>query len=124
MFAWVRRRLFASWREFFEHLIFLGVCVAGVANASWLWPLVGAMLLLLLGWDRYSELFVKAGKIDAEYRDLARLAHRNGHMGIGVSLYLRARTLAIVLGAKLGHDALFLVGAFIFGHAARWFWFG
>jgi hypothetical protein len=35
---------------------------------------------------------------------------------------LRARVLVIVLGAKLGHDALFLVGAFIAGHLKRWFW--
>jgi len=43
---------------------------------------------------------------------------------MGVGLYLKARTLAIVLGAKLGHDALFLVGAFVLGHATRWLWFG
>jgi hypothetical protein len=42
---------------------FLGVSVAGVANASWLWPVVGAMALLLIGWERYSELFAKAGKV-------------------------------------------------------------
>jgi len=123
MFAWVRWP-FASWTEFGEYLVFLSVCVAGVANGSWLWPGVGAMLLLLLGWDRYSELFAKAGKIDAEYRELARLAHRNGHVGIGIALYLRARMLAIVLGAKLGHDVLFLIGAFIFGHLSRWLWLG
>jgi hypothetical protein len=99
------------------------VCVAGVANASWIWPVVGAMVLLLLGWDRYRELFAKAGKVDAEYRELARLARRNGHFEIAVALYLRARLLVIVLGVKLGHDALFLIGAFIFGHVARWFWF-
>jgi hypothetical protein len=117
--AWLR--LFGSWRGFFEYVIFLGVSVAGVANASWLWPVVGAMALLLIGWERYSELFAKAGKIDADDRELA---HRHGHIGMGVGLCLKARTLAIVLGAELGHDALFLVGAFIFGHVARWFWFG
>jgi hypothetical protein len=118
------RRLFGSWGEFFEYVIFLTVSFAGFANASWLWPVVGAMALLLIGWERYSELFAKAGKIDADYRELAQLAHRHGHIGMGVFLYLKARTLAVVLGAKLGHDALFLIGAFIFGHVARWFWFG
>jgi hypothetical protein len=120
--AWLR--LFGSWRGFFEYVIFLGVSVAGVANASWLWPVVGAMALLLIGWERYSELFAKAGKVDAGYRELAQLAHSHGHVGLGFALYLRARTLAIVLGAKLGHDALFLIGAFICGHVARWLWFG
>jgi hypothetical protein len=105
-------------------MIFLGACVAGVANGSWLWPLVGALLLLLLSWDRWSELFAMAGRLDAEYRELARLAHGNGHIGMGFVLYLRARTLAIVLGGKVGHDALFLIGAFIFGHVMRWLWFG
>jgi hypothetical protein len=38
--------------------------------------------------------------------------------------YLRARTLLIVVGAKVGHDALFLAGPFLFGHATRWFWLG
>jgi hypothetical protein len=118
------RRLFKSWSEFFEYLIFMSVCLAGLLNGSWLWPVVGAMALLLLGWQRYSELFVKAAKLDADYRDLARLAHSHGHVGLGFSLYLKARTLLIVLGAKLGHDALFLIGAFICGHVARWFWFG
>jgi hypothetical protein len=31
--------------------------------------------------------------------------------------------LVIVLGAKLGHDALFLIGSFMLGHAVRWIWF-
>ena len=122
-FAWVRR-VFASWTEFGEALVLLSVCVAGVANASRLWPIIGAMVLLLLSWDRYRELFGKAGNLDAEYRKLARLAQRNGHIGIGFALYLRARMLAIVLGAKLGHDALFLIGAFFVGLAVRWFWLG
>ena len=48
-FAWVRR-VFASWTEFGEALVLLSVCVAGVANASRLWRIIGAMVLLLLGW--------------------------------------------------------------------------
>jgi hypothetical protein len=118
--AWLR--LFGSWRGFFEYVIFLGVSVAGVFNASWLWPVVGAMALLLIRWERYSELFAKAGKIDADYRELAQLAHRHGHIGMGVGLYLKARTLLFVLGAKLGHDALFLVATFAIGHVVRWIW--
>lgn len=116
------RRPFDSWTDVFEYLTFLSACVAGVFNASWLWIAIGAMVLLLLGWDRYSELFVKAGRIDAEYLALARLALRHGRTGLGVSLLLKARLVVIVLAAKLGHDALFLTGAFIFGHVTRWVW--
>jgi hypothetical protein len=109
-------------RFLFEYLTVLSVCVAGVLNGSWLWPLMGAMVLLLTGWDRYSELFAQAGKIDHEWRELAGLARDHGHIGLALGLYLRARVLVIVLGAKLGHDALFLVGAFFAGHLTRWFW--
>ena len=35
------------------------------------------------------------------YRELAQLAHRHGQIGMGVGLYLKARTLVVVLGAKL-----------------------
>lgn len=65
---------------------------------------------------------MKANNIDREYRDLARLAHQYGHKGIGFGLYLRGRTMAVVLGLKVGHDALFLTAAFIFGHVTRWVW--
>jgi hypothetical protein len=116
------RRVFANWTEACEYLTFLSVCLAGLFNASWLWPLVGAMVLLLVGWERYSELFVKAARIDTQYLVLARLALRHGCAGFGFSLLLKARLLVIVLAAKLGHDALFLVGAFIFGHVTRWLW--
>jgi hypothetical protein len=109
MLAWLPRP-FASWREFAEYLVFLSTCVAGVANAAWLWPLIGAMVLLLLGWSRYRDLFAKAGSIDAEYRDLGALAARHGLLGAAIALYARARTLLIVLGVKIGHDALFTGG--------------
>jgi len=113
---------FASWTEFVEYLVFLSVCVAGILNASWLWIVIAAMLQLLLGWSRYRELFAKAGRIDAEYRDLGALAARHGLMGYAFALYARARTLLIVLGAKIAHDALFTGGAFLFGHATAWVW--
>ena len=70
-------RPFKGWTEFFEFLVFLSACVAGVANASWLWVLVGALLLLLLGWRRWEALFVKAGDVDAEWRELGTLARRH-----------------------------------------------
>ena len=122
-FLWARR-LFGTWTEFCDYLVFVSVGVAGLAGASWLWPLIGAMVLLLIDWERYRELFVKADKIDAQYRELARLAHRIGHVQTGLGLYVRARALAIVLIGKLGLDALFLVGAFVFGQATRWVWSG
>jgi predicted permease len=118
------RRPFGGWRQFSEFLVFVGVCVAGVANASWLWIVIGALALLLLTWARWEALFAKAGKVDAEWRDLGTLARRQNVGRLGLDYYLRARTLIIVLGAKVGHDALFLAGAFLFGRAARWFWLG
>jgi len=39
--------------------------------------LVGALLLLLLGWRRWEALFVKAGDVDAEWRELGTLARRH-----------------------------------------------
>jgi hypothetical protein len=121
MRAWVRRP-FDSWTEFFEYLTFLSVSAAGVANASWLWIAIGAMVLLLLSWSRYRELFAKAAEIDREWRDLAWLmrAYKAGH---GLDLHARAWKLPFVVGVKVGHDALFLAGAFIFGHVTRWAWF-
>jgi hypothetical protein len=116
------RRVFPSWKDFVEYLTFLSVCAAGVFNASWLWPVVGAMVLLLLGWERYSELFVRAARIDVQYLVLARYALRRGHARLALSLFPKARLLMIVLVAKLGHDTLFLIGAFIFGHVMRWVW--
>jgi hypothetical protein len=117
-------RSFKGWMEFLEFLVFLSACVAGVANVSWLWVLVGALVLLLLGWRRWETLFAKAGKVDAEWRDLGTLARTHNVGWWGLEYYLRARTLLIVLGAKVGHDALFLAGAFLFGHVTRWFWLG
>jgi hypothetical protein len=83
---------------------------------------IAAMLLLLLGWSRYRELFVKAGRIDAEYRALARLADQSGQGAMAFQLYMRARLVIVVLGAKIGHDSLFMAGAYLFGIATGWFW--
>jgi hypothetical protein len=115
------RRVFASWNDFLEYLTFLSVCLTGVFNASWLWIIIGAMVLLLLSWSRYAMLFKRAGEIDREWRDLASLmrAYKVGH---GLDLYAKAWKLPFVLAVKLGHDALFLTGAFIFGHVTRWVW--
>ena len=84
------RRPFVGWREFLEFLVFLGVCVAGVANASWLWVVIGALALLLLTWARWEALFAKAGKVDAEWRDLGSLARRQNVDRYGLAYYLRA----------------------------------
>jgi hypothetical protein len=116
------RRLFASWREFAEYLVFLGVCVAGIFHASWLWVPIGAMALLILGWSRSRDLFARAGKIDADWRELAGFAHRHGKTALAFELYAKARALAVVLGAELGFDCLFMTGAYFFGMAVAWVW--
>lgn len=120
MFAWTRR-LFASWRHFGEYLIFLAVCLAGILNTSWLSIPIGAMALLLLGWSRYRDLFARADRADAEWRDLAARM-RGDNVGSGLAYYLRSKTVTLVLGIKLLHDSAFLVGAFLFGHAIAWLW--
>jgi hypothetical protein len=116
------RRLFASWREFAEYLVFLGVCVAGIFHAPYLWPVIGALVLLLLGWSRYRDLFARAGKIDADWRELAGFAHRHGKTALAFELYVRARALMVVLGAKVGFDCLFMTGSYLFGMAVGWLW--
>ena len=121
MFAWARR-VFATWTGLCEYLVFISLAVAGVANASWLWILIGAMVLLLLGWSHYRELFARAGELDARWRELAGLAHRQGKITLAFQLYTMARSLAVVLAAKLGFDCLFMTGAFLFGRAIAWLW--
>jgi hypothetical protein len=99
MFAWTRR-LFASWSEFAEYLVFLSVCLAGILR----------------------DVFARAGAIDREWRELGNLALRNEKIALGFGLYVRARALPFVLAMKIGHDCLFMAGAYLFGMAAGWFW--
>ena len=116
------RRLLASWIAVGEFIAFLVVCVAGTLRGSLLWILIAALVLLLLAWQRYEPLFIRAGALDAEYRELAYLALRHGRVDVSLRLYARARMLLTVLGAKVGHDALFLAGAYLFGVGTGWFW--
>ena len=122
VFRWVRRP-FASWTEFCEYLVFQAVCFAGVVNATWLWIAIGAMLLLLLSWPRYEVLCFRVREVDRGWRVLARLV-RAQKVGHWLDLYAQAWKLPLLLAVKLGHDALFLAGAFIFGHVIRWVWLG
>ena len=118
------RRPFGSWKEFGEYLVFLGVCVAGVFRASWLWIAIGTMLLFLLTWPRWRPLVAQAGRIDRQYMTMGRYAlKRAGLVGMALKQYMGAHHVALVLGAKWGQDALFLGGAYIFGMAMKWFWF-
>src|SRR2546421_12502297 len=72
------RRLFESWTDFFEYLVFMGVCVAGIVHASWLWIAIGAMALFLLGWPRWGELVAKA---EAWMRSIASSVSWRGDIG-------------------------------------------
>ena len=118
------RRPFGSWKEFGEYLVFLLVCVAGVFRASWLWILIGTMLLFLLTWPRWRSLVAQAGRIDRQYMVMGTLAlKRAGLIAMALKQYAGAHHVALVLGAKWGQDALFLAGAYVFGMAIRWFWF-
>jgi hypothetical protein len=91
------------------------VLAAGATNAAVrivagvLRIVIGAMLLLLLGWSRWSELIAKAGKRDASYRELARDAFARRILAVGFEMYARAHLVMMVLGAKLLQDTAFLV---------------
>ena len=115
-------RPFASWREFAEFLVFLGVCNAGIFNASWLWVVIGAMTLFLLGFSRWQATIAKAGAVDADYRELGRLAFAARLFGVGFDLYAKSHNVPLVLAAKFGVDTLILAGAFLFGRVAAWLW--
>ena len=121
MFAWTRR-LFATWTDFAEYLVFLGVCLAGVLHASWLWIGIGVMTLFLLTFPAWRHLIAKAGNIDADYRELGRLALVHRIFGTSLAMYSKAHFLAVVLGAKFLQDTLFLTGAYVFGMVIAWFW--
>ena len=114
-------RPFTSWIEVLEYLVFLCMGIAGMLDSSWLWPVNGALVLLLLRWSRFRDLFATAGRLDARYRELARL-ERASNRGTGFALYGRARLLPTVLAMKIGHDCLFTSCAFLSGLVAAWLW--
>jgi hypothetical protein len=116
------RRLFASWTEFAEYLVFIGVCFAGILHASWRWIAIGMFILFLLSWPRWWVLIAKAHSIDERYRELGRLALEHRLLGMSASFYSKARLVVIVIGGKMLHDGAFLTGAYFFGMAAGWFW--
>jgi hypothetical protein len=118
--SWIRR-LFDCWTDFFEYLVFLSACTLGLFHASWLWISIGAMVLLLLRWSRWEALFTKAAAADAEWRELGWLT-RALKAGSGLDLYARAYKLPLVVAAKLGHDFLFVGGAFAVGYLIAWAW--
>lgn len=115
-------RWFNSWIDFCELLVLVTVGVDGVCHASWLWIAIGAMLLFLLRWPRWSELIRKAGEVDANYRDRGRLAFLNGLFRQAFAMYSRARLVPLVLGATLLEDAFFLAVAYAVGMGAAWLW--
>ena len=106
MLDWLHRQ-FSSWSDVFDYLVFLVVCLAGVVHASGLWIVIGAMLLFLLSWPRWSELIAKAGKVDTDYRELGRLAFVHRLLRESLTMYSKARLVPLVLGVKFFQDALF-----------------
>jgi hypothetical protein len=70
------RRLFPSPSAIGEFLVFLGVGVAGMVQATLVWVAVAALALFLLSWSRWQPLIAKPGAVDANYRDLARDTRR------------------------------------------------
>jgi len=101
----------------------MSVCAAGMVHASWLWIVIGALTLFLVTWGRWREIFEKAKRIDRQYRVMGALAlSRAGLPGLSMRLYAKAHRVALVLGAKVGQDCLFLAVAYLLGMAANWFW--
>jgi hypothetical protein len=119
--AWTRR-LFGSRTEFFEYLVFVSVNVAGFLHAAWMWIVIGAMVLLLLDWPRWRELFAKAGTIDAEYLKRGRLAWERRVYEYVLRMFGTAYHLPLVLAGKMGFDALYLAAVFFLGHVTAWVW--
>jgi hypothetical protein len=115
------KRPFSSLRDFIEFLTFLAVSIAGVANASPLWILIGGLALFLTTWPRYAAIYARAGHVDEQWRELGSL-ERAFKVGSGWRWFARARVLPTVVLWKLGHDSLFVAGAFLVGHIARWVW--
>jgi hypothetical protein len=114
------RRLCGSWTEFFEYFVFISVCTAGIFDASRMWVPIGAMVLFLLGWPQWRELFVKGEKIDAQYREHDKLAWERRVYEYVLRICGSAYRLPLVVGGKVG--AISTSGAFfLFGHDA-WIW--
>jgi hypothetical protein len=116
------QRPFATWGEFAEFVVFLAISIAGVFGASWVWVVIGAMTLFLLGFSRWRDTIAKAGSLDVDYRELGRLAFAARLFGIGFDRYARSHNLPLVLAAKFGVDTLFLTGAFLLARVAAWLW--
>jgi hypothetical protein len=121
MRAWLAR-LFPNWTAFAEYLAFLAACVGGIVGSSW-WVgiFLPALLLTLLSWPRWRGLVGKAGKLDAEWRDLGALALQHRQPG-WFEYYARAYKLPLVIAVKFGHDTLFSAAAYIFGIVIGWIW--
>jgi hypothetical protein len=109
-FAWTR--LFRSWTEVFECLVFVAICVAGFLYASWMWNVIGTMTLFLLDWPRSGELFSQAASIDAECFQRGKLAWKQGGYVDRRQLFEGAFHLPLVLGGKAGYSVLYLTAIF------------
>ena len=93
-----------------------------IFGASWLWVVVGAMMLFVLGFSRWRDTIAKAGSLDADYRELGRLAFAARLFGIGFDMFAKSHHVPLVLAAKFGVDTLFLAGAFLFSRVIGWLW--
>jgi hypothetical protein len=107
--------LIAKRIELLEYLVFLGVAMAGFAHVSWRWVGVGTLALFLLGFSRWQDLIVKAATMDARYRELGRVALKNGLVCTGISMFGKARSVLLVVASKLAQDAAYLGAAFMTG---------
>jgi hypothetical protein len=115
--------VFGSWKGLAEYLIFLSVTVAGLLGGSLLWIPIGAMLLFLLAWPRSRELIAQAGQVDADFRELGRLALQHRVLDYGLRNFARGVFhVPLVLAGKFGLDGLVLSGAYVVGIAAGWLW--
>jgi len=116
-------RPFKGWTEFFEFLVFLSACVAGVANAhgcgSWLERCCCSCWAGVAGkrssWRR--ETLMLNGAISEHWRA--------GTTSDGGDWNTCARPYALCRSRREGRTrCAVLAGAFLFGHATRWFWLG
>ena len=123
-FAWVPRP-FATWTAFAEYLAFLFAVMGDIGEMPWWSAIVlPSLLLLLLSWPRWHALVVKAGKVDAGYRELGMVWWRRKVDDMALAMFAKSYHLPFVLAVKVGHDCLHLTLAFAFGHVIRRVWFG